>query len=445
MIQVFDPHRTMYRNAKLRAFSNASKTTRIKFFDMTNVEDATQYDDIGLEVWTNENGFLIRSSNQQKVSCLAVEEDAIIEVSLDNGTSWPIQWILHASEGFDPSDLRVKKLRYYNGANNIITGDLNDSPIQLPDYLLRSEAAFGNIWAEEETIVTGAYIGQWTNVSITDWTHIITFKDVTQHPSGGYVLEPSLRTGQTVLVRNDSTITLNLASEDLGDVKTLAPDCLGIFFKSNDECIFEPLGQNAGDAKIQTITALAAEQGFDAESSVVCINGQFLPDNPPNNIVVNSSISDKLTILNNTGSTIYVIWDTARAYIGAGTLQTIYRPQTNLDFNDNIINPTVKSVSVAAGAQSLHAQTVDISGEDLDGRIVDVTVSNMEADTVTINLVANVHSGCQCLVHLHGDVALTAQAWIKINGNWTSKQTLNGTAFYCDALIIGANTRAFVV
>jgi hypothetical protein len=443
MIQVFDPHRTMYRNAKLRAFADESKTTRIKFFDMTDVEDEERYDEIGLEVNTDQNGYLMRSGGQQKVSCLAVEKDAIIEVSLDGGTSWPIQWVLHAG---DPgARMTIKDLFFFNGEGNEQSGNLSDTTIHLPDYLLRSEASLGNIWAEEETIVTGAYIGQWTNVSITDWTHIITFKDVTQHPSGGYVLEPSLRTGQIALVRNDSTITLNLASEDLGSVKTLAPGCLGIFFRSNDECIFEPLGQNAGDAKIQTITALAAEQGFDAESDIVCINGSFLPDNPPNNIVVNSSISDKLTILNNTGSAIYVIWDTARAYIGAGTLQVIYRPQTNLDFNGNIINPMVKSVSVAAGAQSSYAQTVDISGEDLDGRIVDVTISNMKADTVVINLVANVHTGCQCLVHLHGDVVLTNQAWIKINGNQTSKQTFNGTAFYCDALIIGANTRAFVV
>ena len=249
MIQVFDTHRTMYRNAKLRAFSDESKTTRLNFFDMTDVDDSTVYNNIGNEVWTNENGYYVRSSDQQKVNCLAVEQDAIIEVSLDGGTNWPVQWILHAGDS-GANGFRVKKLKYYNGENNLVTGDLNDSEITLPDYLLRSEATFDNVWSEEEVVVTDGSTTSWTNVAVTNWTHVITFRQIAV--SGAkFVIEATLRAGQTILVNNASAFDILIATTDLSNPYTLKAGKIAFFFRAFEGgYLFKIVDDNNSDGPV---------------------------------------------------------------------------------------------------------------------------------------------------------------------------------------------------
>ena len=331
MIQVFDPHRTMYRNAKLRAFSDESKTTRIKFFDMTNVEDETQYDDIGLEVSTDQNGYIMRSGGQQKVNCLAVEEDAIIEVSLDGGTSWPIQWILHA--GDTGTNTKVKKLYFFNGQGSEQSGNLSDTEIHLPDYLLRSEANLNNVWAESEVIVTGGSADSWESVGTNEWTHIITFKDLTVDEAK-FIVGGPLRNGQTIVIYNkDARYSVKMAIDDLSNPIIIAPGQFGIMFKSDETIIFKMLNTSASEQTGYTIVAAEQLHGgnLDVVGPIVYIAGTFL-SSAPHIATLNADGFNKLQIINDTAETITVRWLTSVTSLATKKVLTIYRPQPGTFF-----------------------------------------------------------------------------------------------------------------
>lgn len=325
MIQVFDPHRTMYRNAKLRAFADESKTTRIKFFDMTDVEDEEQYDEIGLEVSTDQNGYLMRSGGQQKVSCLAVEEDAIIEVSLDGGTSWPIQWVLHAG---DPgSHVTIKDLFFFNGEGNEQSGNLSETAIHLPDYLLRSEASLGNIWAESEVIVTGGSSTSWESVGTNEWTHIITFNALVVNEAK-FVVGGPLRNGQTIVIYNkDDRYSVKMAIDDLSNPIIIGPDQIGVMFKSDETIVFKMLNTAANEQA--GYTAIAAELlhagGIDVVGPIVYIAGTFL-SSAPHIASLNADDFNKLQVINDTAETITVNWLTCNVTLATKKVLTIYRP-----------------------------------------------------------------------------------------------------------------------
>lgn len=332
MIQVFDPHRTMYRNAKLRAFSDEGKTTRIKFFDMTNVEDETQYDDIGLEVSTDQNGYIMRSGGQQKVNCLAVDEDAIIEVSLDGGTSWPIQWILHA--GDTGTNTKVKKLYFFNGQGSEQSGNLSDTEIHLPDYLLRSEANLNNVWAESEVVVSGGAIDSWESVGTNEWTHIITFTNLAFDESK-FVVGGPLRDGQTILIYNkDAAKSVKMAIDDLSNPIIIAPGRFGIMFKSDDTIVFKMFNvTSAGNNDGYTIVAaeLLHAGNIDVVGSIVYIAGTFL-SSAPHIATLNADNFNKLVVINDTAETITVRWLTSVTSLATKKTLTIYRPQPGTFF-----------------------------------------------------------------------------------------------------------------
>lgn len=331
MIQVFDPHRTMYRNAKLRAFSDEGKTTRIKFFDMTNVEDETQYDDIGLEVSTDQNGYIMRSGGQQKVNCLAVDEDAIIEVSLDGGASWPIQWILHA--GDTGTNTKVKKLYFFNGQGSEQSGNLSDTEIHLPDYLLRSEANLNNVWAESEVIVTDGSVDSWESVGTNEWTHIITFKSLAVDEAK-FVVGGPLRDGQTIVIYNkDDRYSVKMAIDDLSNPIIIAPGQFGIMFKSDETIVFKMLNTSASEQTGYTIVAAEQLHGgnLDVVGPTVYIAGTFL-SSAPHIATLNADDFNKLQIINDTAETITVRWLTSVTSLATKKVLTIYRPQPGTFF-----------------------------------------------------------------------------------------------------------------
>lgn len=132
MINVFDTHRLLYRNAQIRAYKKDAPTVPLNF---RNYDGA----DIGNIVYTNENGYLCYSSNMLPVTELLIDEAAIIQVSLDGGSSWPIEWILSNSGSGDVERDDIGKLGYYDEQGqpqewNPLSGDG-----QLPDYVRRDE------------------------------------------------------------------------------------------------------------------------------------------------------------------------------------------------------------------------------------------------------------------------------------------------------------------
>lgn len=198
MIQLFDTHRLSYRNAKLRAWALADKTRRVNFQDYSSEDD--EWTSIGTDVITDESGYLFYANGTQKIECLGVEEAAIVDVSLDGGQSYLIQFIIHADH--DPSALHANNiygLTYTNSSGNSETYNPIDSPKTLPDYLLRSEYTQGD-W-REQTIITRLDDINGPAITISNFTHLIL---IWAHRDSSDVLtfnlpsDKALRAGQVI-------------------------------------------------------------------------------------------------------------------------------------------------------------------------------------------------------------------------------------------------------
>lgn len=155
MIQIFDTHRMDYRNAKLRAFALADNTRRLDFYNFANI-NISEADNCGNEIETDEAGYLFYGGGQHRILCLGLQEAAIIEVSLDGGITWQIQWIIRgpAGNGAGPGNLTEPATLSWHNANGVIeTYSPNGSNKVLPDFMLKREFRAGQ-WAEEEVILT---------------------------------------------------------------------------------------------------------------------------------------------------------------------------------------------------------------------------------------------------------------------------------------------------
>lgn len=199
-MQVFDTHRLPYRNAKLRAWANIAKTTPVKFYDVTDPTDNTETE-IGTEVVTDEVGYLFYGNGTTKVNGLIVHDACIMEVSLDNGMSWPIQWILQG-DGTQPITVAdIKSLSYYDDQHNLTQYNPALGASQLPDYLRRAEFTPG-IWAEGEISVDDDAF------EINQWTHSIKIQ---AGANATIAVTGSLRAGQIITIVAGRDCTLSLA------------------------------------------------------------------------------------------------------------------------------------------------------------------------------------------------------------------------------------------
>lgn len=211
MIQVQDTHRLKYRNAILRAFKLSDRTTRIDFYN----GEITADNNIGATVRTSEGGYIMRSSSQEMVTCLTVAEDAVIQVSLDGGTSWEIEWVVRLEtdpESVRGTDAKVLKFKGDDGKFRSEAVLLNKD-VSLPRYVTEAEYSSGE-WAEGTIVVPNEN----DDYVMTNWTHTIIIDSVSTAVNiitpasvdvGGLVY-PSLRAGQIVLIdvkSTDATIT----------------------------------------------------------------------------------------------------------------------------------------------------------------------------------------------------------------------------------------------
>lgn len=205
MIQLFDTHRLPYRNAKLRAWREIARTQRLDFYTW----EAAKWSDIGNTVRTDEAGYLFDAGGHAQLLSLAVPETAIVEASLDNGQSWPIQWIVAGTDTAPEEYVRVsdiKTLTYYDEEGQTRTYSPVDANAALPNYALKSDTMPG-YWAEEELLLTDTDIG--TQAMLTDYTKVIRMNITNsglitlKYPGG-----TSLRAGQTVIVITNHTINV---------------------------------------------------------------------------------------------------------------------------------------------------------------------------------------------------------------------------------------------
>lgn len=191
-MQVFDTHRLSYRSAKLRAWSNITKTTPVIFYDITDPGSGTETT-IGTEVVTDSAGYLFYANGTTKVNCLVVHDPCIIEVSLDGGSSWLIQWITKGDVVAPLTTDDIYALSYYDDQHNRAQYNPVLGATQLPDYLRRDEFTPG-IWGEGEIILEDGD----NSAEVNQWTHAIRIKN---SAASTITITGSLRAGQIVAIR----------------------------------------------------------------------------------------------------------------------------------------------------------------------------------------------------------------------------------------------------
>ena len=162
MINIFDTHRLLYKNAQLRAFKKDTPTVQQSF---KNYDGA----DIGNIVYTNENGYLCYGSNMQTVTELLVAEAAIVQVSLDGGSSWPIEWIVSSETAQTITEDDVGTLTFYDENGQQQVWDPLAGDAELPDYVRRNEFDPDTRW--QETMLR--YEDDATCLVATKWTSVV--------------------------------------------------------------------------------------------------------------------------------------------------------------------------------------------------------------------------------------------------------------------------------
>lgn len=204
MVNAFDTHRMLYRNAVLIAYDVDNPTTRINFFD-GNV-------DIGTEVYTNENGYLFYESNgRQPVECLNVDGNAIIKVSLDGGNNFDITWRVYDDSSRYVEETDIHDMTYRGADSTRKTWHPLQANCDLPDYLLKAEYRSG-LWAEQEMAIgTGTAL-----ITAENWTHIITITN--DAPDTIAITNGRLRAGQVITIIPKKTCTLSIITGPGGPV-----------------------------------------------------------------------------------------------------------------------------------------------------------------------------------------------------------------------------------
>ena len=217
MLHALDTHRLLYRNAKLRAFllDGDQNTTPAKFYDITGPLDAEhpiENYDCGYFVSTNEEGYICRESDQAIVRQLAVTHNVVIQVSLDGGQSWPIQWNVagqDAAQFLQSTD--IKSLWFYDDDGNLKEYNPAVQEETLPDYIRRGEIDLNNIWIEETLIVEPTD----TAITLSKWTKSIIIPDDTIDNTRVIAIHNgAARAGQVIHVLSLSQKQITLALDN---------------------------------------------------------------------------------------------------------------------------------------------------------------------------------------------------------------------------------------
>lgn len=200
MIQITDTHRLAYKNAKIIAYSVANRTERINFYNLTDDPDThvIKYDDVGNMVYTNENGYVCYGANRLTSTGIAVMEDAVVQVSLDGGTSYPIEFIVTGmSNPVLKSD--IKTLSYYDEGGNVQTfNPIGNENRSLPRYALLSQVA-SNEW-KESAVELGDSDADYT---ISTWDKVV--EAGARAPDTINIDTSRMRAGQAVVFINRAT------------------------------------------------------------------------------------------------------------------------------------------------------------------------------------------------------------------------------------------------
>lgn len=289
MIQVFDTHRLSYKNAVLRAWSDDTKTTAINFYDQPNVETAAE--SIGDRIRTNERGYIFRANGTQPVHSLMLQTDAIIEVSLDNGNSWPIQWTIHDMFKNVMNTLisNFKTLTFHTQGGGTDVYDPLDNNKELPEYAFKSDFVQGE-WGEEQQ-----YASDNEAITLSDWTHYI----VLGSGASDITINGKLRDGQYVLIRALVNCAIHFRGRDFSLV---AGHTYILFFintliditYTTDDHIVSVINDIA--RKPVTYSFIQNNSNFQVDQTCTPANTTATPDGDSATLVFQSTSSSSATI-----------------------------------------------------------------------------------------------------------------------------------------------------
>ena len=222
MIQVFDTHRLSYRNAYIRAFDKLAPTTPIQFKDV----DGT---DVGYIVYTNAQGYLCYGNDRQPLTCLKLAKSAIVQVSLDGGTNWSIQWEITDTEVDMVRTSDIGSLFYYDANGDVKQWNPLAESVALPNYLPKADY---NEWNEDTIRITDDAC----SVTPTRWTKNIVFTE-TATATDVVIHADQTRDGQQFAIFSRTSRRITVLGTDSDFVLTV----------DNNSCTIVGVYQHGGD------------------------------------------------------------------------------------------------------------------------------------------------------------------------------------------------------
>lgn len=246
MINIHDSGRLLYKNAKIRAWNFATPTLGVPFFDADGVN-------LGFTLNTNALGYVIYGVNQQRANGYFVEDKSILEVSLDNGVSWGIQWTV------DAAGVSAGAGRYLT-KDGVEVWNANATNDYTPSYDHLTDTPVLKTWKETEYTI---YVQNWGQVfEIPEYVTVLRIQDHADAVIGGQSPRKAIhltfkRYGQQVVAVNETTA-------DVGLYHTAIPVYVPNVMHPAGVCVL----QTVGDTTVLGVTGDGGDFAFHSTSSV---------------------------------------------------------------------------------------------------------------------------------------------------------------------------------
>lgn len=208
MISVQDTHRLLYKNAVIRAYDFDNRTERVSFVNAEGVV-------VGKELRTNEQGYLVNAEGTHQITSYFVQKKSIIQVSLDGGSSWPIEYIVDTS--IDEDSIGNGKLRASDGG---IVWEANANYDKTLDYNDLAHRPNIHPWGEVEQTEDLTGTGD-NSITVREFTSLLI---LTSNDSADKIVRlapDGKRYGQKVIVLNATTRPIEIYGADNTRLMTL--------------------------------------------------------------------------------------------------------------------------------------------------------------------------------------------------------------------------------
>ena len=431
MIGINDNHRVLYKNALIKAHAYGT-TDRENFYDPDGRN-------LGLTLRTNSQGYVCCDDGTQIAGSYFVSKKCTIFVSLDNGNSWPISWVVDQS--VDSDLVNDGSIRNLNGLRVFGANAENDYTLNYEDLSNRPRIS---LWAEAQQTetVTGD-----TTISVNMYTKVLVL-NATASSVVNFALQgdtANVRYGQRFILALTSTsqpVTVVLGNGEAVNCRTLQAGyhialygyyCNGSLRVYPEDtanlCYSRTITENStfvtegGSVLVLTNNTGSLDVTLDVDR---VLEGQGVrvmsPGNYPINIFVGTGL---LATLNNTGGRYYTNDVTLTRISGTVMITSCNRIYTGYTkySSDNTVTDLSSDQNVTIS---------ELSDPERLG-VVNITIESMAATSGrTINLVTT---------GLYTSTALGSTVAVMVTNNSGNQQyikfTINGETFYTSNNALG--------